>query len=154
MAVNAGLDILMNPYDDDVVDIIGELVEAGEIKMSRIDDAVTRVLRLKFQLNLFEVPYNNPAEYPNFGSEKHIAANYNMASESITLLKNEDAILPLSKGKKVLVTGYAANSINMLNGAWSRTFLGRETKYNDPSKLTILGAIQKEIGASNVDFVE
>ena len=154
MAVNAGLDILMNPYDDDVVDIIVELVEAGEIKMSRIDDAVTRVLRLKFQLNLFEVPYNNPAEYPNFGSEKHIAANYNMASESITLLKNEDAILPLSKGKKVLVTGYAANSINMLNGAWSRTFLGRETKYNDPSKLTILGAIQKEIGASNVDFVE
>ncbi|WP_372746080.1 glycoside hydrolase family 3 N-terminal domain-containing protein [Lutibacter sp.] len=154
MAVNAGLDLLMNPYGDDVVDIIVDLVNAGEIKMSRIDDAVTRVLRLKFELNLFNVPYNKPTEYPDFGSEKHIAANYEMASESITLLKNENAILPLNKEKKVLVTGYAANSINMLNGAWSRTFLGQETKYNDPSKLTILTAIQKEIGASNVEFVE
>lgn len=154
MAVNAGLDILMNPFDADVVNIIIELVENGEIQMSRIDDAVTRVLRLKYRLNLFKVPFNNPNEYPDFGSEKHIAANYEMASESMTLLKNESAILPLNKAKKVLVTGYASNSINMLNGAWSRTFLGRETKYNDPSKLTILEAIQKEIGATNVEFVQ
>lgn len=154
MAVNAGLDILMNPFDADVVDIIVELVEKGEIQRSRIDDAVTRVLRLKFRLNLFKVPFNNPNEYPDFGSEKHIAANYKTASESITLLKNEQGILPLNKAEKVLVTGYASNSINILNGAWSRTFLGRETKYNDPSKLTILEAIQKEIGATNVEFVQ
>ena len=154
MAVNAGLDLLMNPYNADVVDLIVDLVENGEIEMSRIDDAVTRVLRLKFQLNLFEVPYNNPNEYPEFGSEKHIATNYKTASEAITLLKNESSVLPLTKGTKVLVTGYAANSLNILNGAWSRTFLGRDTIYNDPTKLTILEAIKKEVGASNVDFIE
>ncbi len=154
LAVNAGIDLLMNPYDADVVDLIVELVEAGEISKERIDDAVTRVLRLKFYLNLFETPYNNPNEYPDFGSEKHIAANYKTASEAITLLKNENAILPLSSNKKVLVTGYSANSINMLNGAWSRSFLGRDTTYNDPSKLTILDAIKKQVGTKNVDFVE
>lgn len=154
LAVNAGIDLLMNPYDADVIDLIVELVEAGEISKERIDDAVTRVLRLKFYLNLFETPYNNPNEYPDFGSEKHIAANYKTASEAITLLKNENAILPLSSNKKVLVTGYSANSINMLNGAWSRSFLGRDTTYNDPSKLTILDAIKKQVGTKNVDFVE
>jgi len=154
LAVNAGLDLLMNPYDANVVDLIVELVEAGEIELNRIDDAVTRILRLKFELNLFEVPYNNPNEYPDFGSEKFIAENYKMASEAITLLKNSENILPLSSDKKVLVTGYAANSINMLNGAWSRTFLGQDTQYNDPSKLTVLDAIKKEVGASNVEYVE
>ena len=154
LAVNSGIDLLMNPYDADVVDLIVELVEKGEISKERIDDAVTRVLRLKFYLNLFETPYNNPKEYPDFGSEKHIAANYKTASEAITLLKNENAVLPLSSNKKVLVTGYSANSINMLNGAWSRSFLGRDTTYNDSSKLTILDAIKKQVGAKNVDFVE
>jgi beta-glucosidase len=154
LAVNAGLDLLMNPYEMDVADLIVDLVEKGEISMERIDDAVSRVLRLKYRLNLFEVPYNNPNEYPDFGSEKHIKANYAAASEAITLLKNDNNILPLSKNKKVLVTGYAANSINMLNGAWSRSFLGRDTIFNDPTKLTILQAIEKEIGASNVEFVQ
>jgi len=154
MAVNAGLDIIMNPYDADVVDLIVDLVEDGEIPMSRIDDAVTRVLRLKFHLNLFDVPYNNPKNYTEFSSEKHINANYQVASEAITLLKNDNNILPLSKGKKVLVTGYSANSMNVLNGAWSRSFLGRDTKYNDVSKLTILEAIQKQVGESNVAYVE
>jgi len=153
LAVNAGLDLIMNPFDGKIIDVIVDLVENGEIEMSRIDDAVTRILRLKFQLNLFDVPYNNPNEYPDFGSKKHIADNYTMASESITLLKNTNAILPLKTNKKVLVTGYASNSINMLNGAWSRTFLGRDTKYNDPTKLTILEAIKKEIGDANVEFV-
>lgn len=154
LAVNAGIDLLMNPYDANVVDLIVDLVEKGEISKDRIDDAVTRVLRLKFYLNLFEKPYNNPTEYPDFGSEKHIAVNYQTASESITLLKNKNDVLPLSANKKILVTGYAANSINVLNGAWSRSFLGRDTIYNDPSKLTILQAIKKQVGAQNVDFVE
>lgn len=153
LAVNSGIDLLMNPYDADVVDLIVELVEAGEISKDRIDDAVTRILRLKFYLNLFETPYNNPQEYPDFGSEKHIAVNYKTASEAITLLKNENAILPFSSNKKILVAGYSANSINILNGAWSRSFLGRDTTYNDPSKLTILNAIKKQVGAKNVDFV-
>lgn len=154
MAVNAGLDMLMNPYDIDVVDYIVELVENNEIPMARIDDAVTRILRLKFQLNLFEKSYNNPVDFPDVGSEKHIEENYKVASEAITLLKNENGILPLKKNKKILVTGYAANSINLLNGAWSRTFLGQETKYNDPTKLTILKAIEKEVGTKNVTYVE
>lgn len=154
MAINAGLDMIMNPYNADIVDIIVELVEVGEIPMSRIDDAVSRILRLKFYLNLFDVPYNNPENYPEFGGEKHIEVNYQAASEAITLLKNMHDILPLPSTKKVLVTGYSANSINILNGAWSRTFLGRETKYNDPNKLTILNAIKKQIGADNVEFIE
>ena len=154
MAVNAGLDMLMNPYDIDVVDYIVEMVENNEISMTRIDDAVTRILNLKFQLNLFNKPYNNPKDFPDFGSEKHIVANYNSAAEAITLLKNNQTVLPLEKGKKILVTGYAANSMNLLNGAWSRTFLGQDTKYNDPSKLTILKAIEKEVGAKNVTYVE
>lgn len=154
MAVNAGLDLLMNPFDADVVDYIVDLVEKGEISMARIDDAVTRILRLKFYLNLFEVPYNNPKEYPDFASETHIEANYQTASEAITLLKNTNNILPLLSTKKVLITGYSANSINILNGAWSRSFLGRDTKFNDPSKLTILDAIKKEVGTANVEFVE
>jgi beta-glucosidase len=154
MAVNAGLDIIMNPFDADIIDIIVDLVESGEIKMSRIDDAVTRVLRLKYYLNLFEVPYSNPKDYPDFASQKHIDVNYQAASEAITLLKNENNILPLQANKKVLVTGYAANSINILNGAWSRSFLGRDTQFNDPSKLSILESIKKQVGGKNVEYVE
>jgi len=154
LAVNAGLDLIMNPYDIDIIDIIIDLVESDEISIERINDAVTRVLRLKFYLNLFENPYNDPKDFPDVGGDEHIEANYQMASESITLLKNEDGILPLQKGKKVFVTGYAANSMNILNGAWSRSFLGRDTIYNDPSKLTILEAITKQIGSENIDFLQ
>ena len=154
MAVNAGLDMIMNPFDVDIVDIIIDLVEKNEIPMSRIDDAATRILRLKYQLNLFEVPYSNPNDYPDFASEHHSNANYETVAEAITLLKNNNTLLPLSSTKKILVTGYAANSINVLNGAWSRSFLGRDTTYNDPSKLTIVEAIKKQVGTSNVEFVE
>lgn len=154
LAVNAGLDMLMTPYDADAADLIVDLVASNEIPISRINDAVTRILRLKFYLNLFEAPYSNPKNYPDFASEKHIEINYQMAAEAITLLKNEGDILPLKKGKKVLVTGYAANSTNQLNGAWSRSFLGRDTIYNDPSKLTVLAAIKNEIGEKNVLYVE
>lgn len=154
LAVNAGIDLLMNPYDADVVDLIVELVENNEISIERINDAVTRVLRLKFYLNLFNEPYTHPAKYPNFGSQKHIDANYQTASESITLLKNKNNILPLATNKKVLVTGYASNSINVLNGAWSRSFLGRDTTYNDATKQTILTAIKSHIEQAQVTFVQ
>jgi len=154
LAVNAGLDLLMNPYDADVVDYIIDLVESGEIAMSRVDDAVTRILRLKFYLDLFKTPYNNPENYPDFGSKKHIELNYQAACEAITLLKNENNILPLKKSKKLLVTGFTANSINQLNGAWSRSFSGADTRFNDPTKLTILDAIKAELGSINVEYVE
>lgn len=154
MAVNAGLDLIMNPYDAEVVDLIVNLVKSGEIKMSRIDDAVTRILRLKFYLNLFNKPFNNPKDYLKFGSKESVEVNYQAASEAITLLKNSNEILPLKQHQKILVTGYSANSINILNGAWSRSFLGRDTLYNDKSKLTVLQAIKKQMGANNVQYVE
>lgn len=154
LAINAGLDLVMNPFSMDVADYIVELVQEGEIPMSRVDDAVTRILRLKFYLNLFEKPYYDYSNYTDFGTQKHIDLNYQAASEAITLLKNRDEILPLKKGKKVLVTGYSANSINLLNGAWSRSFSGMETEYNDTSKLTILDALKTQVGDVNVEYVE
>lgn len=152
LAVNAGLDLLMNPYDAKVVDHIVELVNEGEISNERIDDATRRVLRLKFNLNLFNRPFNKAEDFDKVGSEEHIAANYKAASEAITLLKNKNSLLPLSKNQRILVTGYAANSLNVLNGAWSRTFLGRDTLYNDNTKKTILEAIKSHIGAANIEF--
>lgn len=152
MAVNAGLDMIMNPFDVDIADLIIDLVGTKEIPLSRIDDAASRILRLKFMLNLFDEPYTHPNQYPDFGSQKHLDLNYETAAEAITLLKNNNQILPLSTNKKVLVTGYASNSINILNGAWSRTFLGRDTIYNDPSKQTILDAIKNQLGTTNVEF--
>ena len=154
MAVNAGLDLIMNPFDADVVDYIVDLTEKGEIPMSRINDAVSRILRLKFYLNLFEVPYNNPENYSLFAGEESVKLNYQAASEAVTLLKNDNNLLPLPLGKKVLVTGYASNSINVLNGAWSRSFLGQATEYNDQDKLTILDAVKANVGYERTRFIE
>jgi beta-glucosidase len=152
-AINAGLDMIMNPYDAKIVDVILDLVHSGEIPVSRIDDATRRILRLKYSLDLFKHPYTDPAGYKDFGSKEFMNVNYEAACEAITLLKN-DGILPLSKNKKVLVTGYASNSINCLNGAWSRTFLGQSTRFNDPSKENILEAIKKQVGEENVLFAQ
>lgn len=149
MAFNAGLDMAMTPFDINTVGILVDLVKTNEVSVSRIDDAARRVLRVKFKLNLFEKPYVNPSEYPDFASAKFMKDNYDAACEAITLLKN-DKVLPLKTGKKILVTGYTSNSINLLNGAWSRSFLGRDTRYNDPSKQTILDAIIKVAGKENV----
>jgi beta-glucosidase len=154
LAINAGLDMIMNPYDADVVDYIVELVKSGDIEMSRIDDAVRRILRLKFYLNLFNKPYNNPKGFTHFSDSSNIEFNYQAAAEAITLLKNNNNILPISKNSKILVTGYAANSANILNGAWSRSFLGRETTYNDSTKLTIYQALASELGSKNVRYVQ
>ncbi len=154
LAVNAGLDMIMNPYDADVVDYIVELTEKGEIPLSRIDDAVTRILRLKFYLNLFDVPYNNPKNYTAFADSESVEKNYRAAGEALTLLKNNNNILPIPGNKKLLVTGYAANSINVLNGAWSRSFLGQETTYNDLDKQTILEAVKAHAGAAATGYAE
>ncbi|MBN1599275.1 MAG: glycoside hydrolase family 3 C-terminal domain-containing protein [Bacteroidales bacterium] len=153
LAINAGLDMAMHPYNATICDTIIDLVNNGEIMMSRIDDAVRRILRLKYSLNLFDVPYTDPAGYTKFGSEEYMKENYDAAAEAITLLKNED-ILPLEKNAKILITGYAANSMNVLNGAWSRTFLGLDTRFNDPSKQTILDAVKSQAGEKNVTYVE
>jgi beta-glucosidase len=151
--VNAGLDMCMVPYDASFAHYVVELVREGEISESRIDDAVRRILRLKFRLGLFENPNTHYAGYTDFGSEKFAEASYKTASEAITLLKN-DAVLPLSKNKKILVTGVAAHSLNYLNGPWTRSWSGQEEKYNDPGKLTILDALRNKIGSENVEYVE
>jgi beta-glucosidase len=151
MSINAGLDMIMNPYDADIVKFIVDGVETGQVLQERIDDAVRRILRLKFRLNLFEKPYSDPNDFPDVGSDAHIETNYQAASESLTLLKN-DGVLPIQAGKKVLVTGYASNSINILNGAWSRTFLGQLPNFNDPTKPTILEAVQSINGSNNTIY--
>jgi len=144
MTINAGLDMIMNPYDADIVDFIVEGVTSGAVSQERIDDAVRRILRLKFRLNLFDKPYSDPNDFPKIGSAEHIETNYKAATESLTLLKN-DGILPLPVGKKILVTGYASNSLNVLNGAWSRTFLGQLQDFNDSSKQTIFEGLKRPI---------
>ena len=150
--VNAGVDMCMVPYDASFAHHVVELVNEGEISMSRVDDAVRRILRVKFELNLFENPNTDYKDYPKYGSQEFAEESYKAAAEAITLLKNE-GVLPLEKQKKLLITGVAANSLNYLNGPWSRTWNGQDSKYNDEEKLTILEAIQEEIGASNVKYV-
>jgi beta-glucosidase len=154
MAINAGIDMSMVPLDMDYTRYLIELANEGRIPMSRIDDAVRRILRVKFKLGLFEKPIEPFEYYTKFGSEEFSAANFNAALESITLLKNEKDILPLTKNTKVLVTGAAAHSLNALNGAWTHTWQGVETKFNPTDKHTILQAVQHKSGAASVVYVE
>ncbi len=154
LAINAGVDMSMVPIDLDFTKLLKELVEEGEVPMTRIDEAVSRILKLKFQLGLFENP-NYPMEsYPKFASKEHTAKNLQAAEESIILLKNEKNILPLAEGQKVFVTGPTANSLNSLNGGWTNTWQGNDPKFNTKGKLTVLEAIQAKIGKDKVDFVQ
>ena len=119
IAINAGIDMAMEPYDLNFCTLLKELVEENKVPMSRIDDAVRRVLRLKYRLGLFEHPNTPTREYPLFGSKEHAELALRAAEESEILLKNQNNILPLAKGKKLLVTGPNANSMRCLNGGWS-----------------------------------
>ncbi len=152
LAVNAGLDMCMEPYDSSFSSDLIALVNEGAVKLERIDDAVRRVLYVKFKIGLFDTIQSDINNYPDYGSDSFAQASYNAAAESITLLKNEGKQLPLSKNEKVLVTGVAANSLNYLNGAWSRTWSGVDTTFNDWEKSTILKAIQDKIGKENVFY--
>ncbi len=127
MAVNAGIDMSMVPLNFEFCDELKELVEDGEVPMSRIDDAVSRILRLKFRLGLFDTPDTMTEDYPEFASADHVAKAYRTAVESEVLLKN-DGILPLKKSTRILVTGPNANSMRTLNGGWSYTWQGDETE--------------------------
>ncbi len=153
MAINAGIDMSMIPYDYDFCTYLVELVKEGEVSMERIDDAVRRILTLKDELGLFEQPVTSLADYPNFGSKDFELAAYDVASEAITLLKN-DGILPLRKGSKILVTGPNAHSMRTLNGGWSYSWQGEKVEEFAGRYHTILEAIQSQAGASNVEFVE
>lgn len=154
MAINAGIDMSMVPYKYEVFcKGLIELVNEGKVSEERINDAVRRILKVKYALNLFDVPVTNIKDYPEFGSASFEKASYDMAAESITLLKNEKNILPLNKNVKVLVTGPNSNSMRTLNGAWTYSWQGEKVEEFAEEYNTILEAIQKEIGAQNVTYV-
>lgn len=154
MAVMAGVDMSMVPYNYSFYDLLLDLVKEGEVPESRINEAVRRILKLKFELGLFEHPYYPAEDYPDFGSEKHRLASLETARECITLLKNDNHVLPLPKNARVLVTGFAANTMARLNGGWSRSWLGNDADTFDSDKMTILEAIQEKIGEKNVSWAE
>lgn len=155
LAVMAGVDMCMVPYDASFASDIIDLVKSGEVPMSRVDDAVRRILFVKFKLGLFDKPWNNPMDYPKFGSDEFANLSKQAALEAITLLKNEGNVLPyLQSNKKILITGPAANKLTSLNGPWSRTFKGDDPKYDDHQKHTFLEAMQSAYGYKNVMFEE
>lgn len=154
MAINAGIDMSMVPYKYEVFyNSLVELVNEGKVKEERINDAVRRILRVKFALNLFEHPTTNPKDYPEFGSEAFEKAAYHTAAESITLLKNEENILPLKKNTKILVTGPNANTMRTLNGAWTYSWQGEKTPEYAQEYNTIFEALQQKGKKNNITYV-
>lgn len=154
IAINAGIDMAMEPYNWDFCPLLKELVEEGAVPMSRIDDAVRRVLRMKYRLNLFEQPWTNPADYPLFGSQEHAAEALAAAEESIVLLKNNNNLLPLKKGVKILVAGPNANSMRTLNGGWSYTWQGDRADEFTAQYNTIYEALADKFGKDNVTLAQ
>jgi len=150
IAVLAGIDMSMVPEEFSFYTDLVDLVKKGEVPMSRIDDAVSRILRMKFELNLFQNTVANLKDYPKFGSAEHIEEAYKTAAESITLLKNNQSVLPLNKADKILVTGATANSMKYLNGGWSYTWQGENSDTYAADKFTILEAFQNKLGKENV----
>jgi beta-glucosidase len=150
MAINAGIDMSMVPSDFSFYDLLLEAVKLKEVPMSRIDDAVTRILTLKYKLGLFDNPYPEDAAKANFGKPDYQALALNAAREAMTLLKNKNNILPFSKNTKVLVAGPSAQSITALNGCWSYTWQGNNEQWYPADSKTILQAIKDKIGAANV----
>ena len=134
-AINAGVDMSMvpnNPEYKSYCKLFIELVNEGRVKESRLNDAVRRILRVKSKIGLLsDMQMLTLDDYPNFGSEEHRNAAYNTAAESITLLKNNDNILPLANDKSILLIGPTSNSLNCLNGAWTHTWQGLDESYNN-----------------------
>lgn len=152
LGINAGIDMIMDPYDPEVCKDIIAAVNEKMIPMSRIDDAVRRVLRLKVRLGLFENPVWDVDNYDKFACKEFQNNAYEAAVESMVLLKNEDNVLPISAGKKILVVGPNANSMRTLNGGWSYTWQGDADKFASQYN-TIFEALQKVYGEKNVSYV-
>lgn len=150
IAINAGIDMAMEPYDLNFCTLLKELVVEGKVPMSRIDDAVSRVLRLKYRLGLFDKPITSLSDYPEFGSKKSAELAVRAAEESEVLLKNKDALLPLKKGVKILVTGPNSNSMRCLNGGWSYTWQGHLADRFAGAYNTIFEAVSNKFGKENV----
>lgn len=152
LAINAGIDMSMVPYEISFCTYLKELVEEGEVPMSRIDDAVRRVLRLKYRLGLFENPYWDIMAYDKFGSDEFAQVAQSAAEESLILLKNEDNILPLTMGKKILLTGPNANSMRCLNGGWSYSWQGDKADECAQAYNTIYEALCNKYGQDNIIY--
>ena len=149
IAINAGIDMVMEPYNPDAVDLIEELAKEGAIPMSRIDDAVRRILRMKYRLGLFDRPMEKLKDYPKFGGKEFAERSYHGAVESMVLLKN-DGILPLQKGTRILLTGPNANQMRCLDGGWSYTWQGHLTDQFTSQYNTIYEALCNEYGKDKV----
>ena len=154
MAINAGIDMSMVPYEyENFINNLKDLVNEGEVSIERIDDAVKRILKLKLELDLFENPVTNYEEYSDFGSKKHHQLAYKAASESITLLKNNDNILPIKGNPRILVAGPNGNNMRTLNGAWTYSWQGDLTDQFAGEFNTIYEAIANNYGKNNVKYV-
>jgi beta-glucosidase len=153
LCINAGIDMSMIPYNykEFCTDLVA-LVKEGKVSQARIDDAVRRILRVKYELDLFNTPVTVAANYPKFGGPEFAKAAYTSASEAITLLKNTNNILPLTPAARILVTGPNANSMRTLNGGWSYTWQGERTDEFTEQYNTILEAVTKKFGKNNVTF--
>ena len=152
--INAGIDMSMIPYNyKEFCDLLTELVNEGQVPMSRIDDAATRVLTVKIKLGLFETPNTYAKDYPEFNSKAFQQASYNAAADGITLLKNNNNVLPLSKGAKILVTGPNAVSKRALNGGWTFSWQGEKIDEFGDLYHNILDAVQQKFGKANVSYV-
>ena len=153
-AINAGIDMSMVPVDTDYPKLLKELVEEGTVPMSRINEAVTRILLLKKDLGLFDQAYYDFDDYTNFASAESTEMSYQAACESIVLLENKNNTLPLDKSStgKILVAGMNANTMTCMNGGWGRTWQGVDPQFDTPGKLTILDALKAEMSEANVIY--
>jgi len=153
MAVLAGMDMSMVPYDYSFYELLVDLVKSGEVPISRIDDAVTRILYVKMKTGIFDGSGFVKEMVPHFASAEHTAINKDAAKETIILAKN-DGVLPLKKGSKILVTGPTANMLSVLNGGWTITWQGSEESLYPQEKNTVLEAMQNQFGKENITYVE
>lgn len=154
MAINAGIDMSMVPYDyKEFCTLLTELVNEGGVSISRINDAVTKIIELKIRLNLFSVPNTYSKDYPKFGSKEFKQSSYEAAADAITLLKNAYNVLPLPRGAKIFVTGPNAVSKRALNGGWTFSWQGEKVDEFTKAYHTILQAIENKFGKENVSFV-
>lgn len=149
IAINAGIDMSMDPYSVEFCILLKQLVNEGKVSQERIDDAVRRILRLKYRIGLFDEPNTGGKGYEKFGSQEHADLALRSAEETEILLKNE-GVLPLAKGKKILLTGPNANQMRCLNGGWSYTWQGSKAEDLAEKYNTIYEALCNKYGQENV----
>src|SRR5262249_51985655 len=153
IGIMAGIEMSMVPSSYSFSDNLIALVKEGAVPMSRIDEAVRRILRLKLELGLFESPAPDPSLKSRVGLARSRYVALQSARESITLLKNSNSVLPLTKDRKVLVTGPTADSLVSLNNGWTYTWQGDNKNIYPKDRLTVLGAIEAKVGKENVKYV-